>query len=367
MSSIFGDKIRLSIFGESHGVGIGVIIEGFPSGLEINLEDIKKEMERRAPGRNSISTSRKEADEVVIQSGVFQGKTTGMPICGLIFNTNKKSKDYSKLKNIMRPSHGDYPGKIKYSGHNDYRGGGSFSGRLTAPLVFAGALAKQFLEKHGIFVGAHVLSIGKIEDESFNSLSEAKELLDEIKSREIPVKNVNIIETMKKEILKAKEDKNSIGGKIECIVINVPPGLGEPFFDSVESKLSHILFSIPAIKGVEFGLGFKISESLGSEVNDSFYINDKGEVKTKTNNNGGILGGITNGMPVLFRVAVKPTPSIGKLQKTINIETKENVEIEIEGRHDPCIVQRAVPVVESVTAIVILDMLLSSNVEKNYL
>ncbi|MFK4784522.1 chorismate synthase [Fusobacterium sp. MFO224] len=363
MSSVFGDKIKLSIFGESHGLGIGVVIDGLPAGLEIDLEEVKKEMRRRAPGRNKMSTPRKEKDEVIIQSGIFEGKTTGTPICGLILNTNQSSKDYSYLKNVMRPSHADYPGKIKYEGYNDYRGGGSFSGRLTAPLVFAGSLAKQYLKKYGIFVGAHISSVGKIKDDSFNTLNETKELFDEISNKEIPVINDRISEDMEKEISKARENKNSIGGKIECMIINVPAGIGEPFFDSVESRLSHMLFSIPAVKGVEFGLGFQISEIYGDEANDPMYIDNNGEVKTRTNNNGGILGGITNGMPVIFRVGIKPTPSIGRAQETVNIETKENTILEVNGRHDPCIVQRAVPVVESVAAVVILDLLLSSNLK----
>lgn len=363
MSSMFGDKIKLSIFGESHGLGIGVIIDGFPAGLEIDLEEVRKEMKRRAPGRNEMSTPRKEKDEVIIQSGIFQGKTTGTPICGMILNTNQNSKDYSYLKNIMRPSHADYSGNIKYKGYNDYRGGGSFSGRLTAPLVFAGALAKQCLKEYKIFIGAHISSVGKIKDDSFNTLTETKEQFDKISEKKIPVINDKVLLNMEKEISSARENKNSIGGKIECIAINVPAGIGEPFFDSVESRLSHMLFSIPAVKGVEFGLGFELSEIYGDEANDPIYIDDNDEIKTKTNNNGGILGGITNGMPILFRVAVKPTPSIGKPQETVNLETRKNTILEVNGRHDPCIVQRAVPVVESAAAIVILDLLLSSNLK----
>lgn len=363
MSSVFGEKLRVSIFGESHGLGIGVVIDGFPSGLEIDLEKVKKEMKRRAPGRNKMSTQRKEKDEVIIQSGIFEGKTTGTPICGLILNTNQKSKDYSYLKNVMRPSHADYSGKIKYKGYNDYRGGGSFSGRLTAPLVFAGALAKQYLEKHEIFVGGHISSVGKVKDNSFNTLNETKELFDEISEKAIPVINDNISSEMEKEISIARENKNSIGGKIECMITNVPAGIGDPFFDSVESRLSHMLFSIPAVKGVEFGLGFAISEIYGDEANDSMYIDNEGNIKTRTNNNGGILGGITNGMPIIFRVGIKPTPSIGMPQKTVNLETKKNTILEVNGRHDPCIVQRAVPVVESAAAIVILDLLLSSGLK----
>jgi chorismate synthase len=363
MSSIFGNKIKLSIFGESHGLGIGVIIDGFPAGLEIDLEEVKREMKRRAPGRNEMSTPRKEKDEVIIQSGIFQGRTTGTPICGMILNTNQNSKDYGYLKDIMRPSHADYSGKIKYKGYNDYRGGGSFSGRLTAPLVFAGALAKQYLKRYEIFIGAHISSIGKIKDDSFNPLNESKELFDTLSKKTIPVINDEALLNMEEEIAVARENKNSIGGKIECMGINIPAGIGEPFFDSVESKLSHMLFSIPAVKGVEFGLGFGISEIYGDEANDPMYIDDNGKVKTKTNNNGGILGGITNGMPILFRVGIKPTPSIGKPQETINLETGENTTLEVKGRHDPCIVQRAVPVVESVTAITILDLLLSSDLK----
>lgn len=363
MSGVWGKNIKLSIFGESHGKGVGVVIDGLPPGLELNIDYINNEMERRAPGRNKISTPRAEGDNFEIISGYFNNKTTGTPLCSIIWNTNTKSKDYEAIKNIMRPGHGDYPGAIKYKGFNDYRGGGHFSGRLTAPLVFAGAIAKQILENHGILIGAHIKSIGSIKDKDFKHTSIEGNMLKKLNKKELPVIDDIIGEKMKKLILQAREERNSVGGVVEAAAINVPGGIGSPFFDSVESRLSHMLFSIPGVKGIEFGAGFSISEMKGSEANDEYYI-ENGKVKTYSNNNGGIIGGITNGMPIIFRVALKPTPSIGKSQKSVNMETKENVKIEVEGRHDPCIVPRALPVVEACTAIVLLDLFLDSKGDK---
>ncbi|MCY6369991.1 chorismate synthase [Clostridium ganghwense] len=356
MSGIWGNNIRFSIFGESHGEAIGITIDGLESGIELDIEEINREMRRRAPGRNKMSTARNEKDEFEILSGYFNNRTTGTPLCAIIRNSDKRSKDYTKIKNIMRPSHADYTGNIRYSGFNDYRGGGHFSGRLTAPIVFAGAVAKQILRKKGIAIGSHIKSIGEIEEEYFDGVNIEKELLKELSYKEFAVINEEIGLKMKNEILKAKEEKDSLGGIVECAVLNLPTGIGSPFFNSVESVLSHLLFSIPAVKGVEFGAGFDISKMRGSKANDEICI-EEGKVKTYTNNNGGILGGITNSMPIIFRAAFKPTPSIAKVQRTINIETKENTTIEIEGRHDPCIVQRAVPVVEAVTAMGILDLI----------
>lgn len=357
MSGIWGSNLKFSIFGESHGVGIGLTIDGLPSGFSIDLEKIYAEMERRAPGKNNLSTSRKEGDKVEILSGLFEGKTTGTPLCGIIRNSDKKSKDYSKLKTLMRPGHADYTGNIKYNGFNDYRGGGHFSGRITAPLVFGGAICKQILESHGIKIVSHIKSIGNIEDESFNPVNINESLIEELPKMELPLINKNLDSDMRKEILSAKSEGDSVGGIIECAVLNLDAGIGDPFFDSVESTLAHLLFSVPAVKGVEFGEGFNITKLKGSEANDEFYYDEKGKVKTRSNNNGGILGGITNGMPVIFRVAIKPTASILKKQNTINIDKKINEELNIEGRHDPCIVQRAVPVIESVAAIGMLELL----------
>lgn len=356
MSGVWGKNIQYSIFGESHGKAIGINISGLPSGIPLDLEFIKSEMARRAPGKDELSTPRAEKDEFEIISGYFNGYTTGTPLCALIWNSNKLSKDYDKLKTVMRPGHADYTGYLKYSGFNDYRGGGHFSGRLTAPLVFAGAIAKQFLKEKGIIIGSHICQIGTVRDTPFDAVNLCSEQLNELHKNNFPVIAAEKAAAMKELILNAKEDRDSIGGVVEAAIINLPPKLGSPFFDSIESQLAHLLFSIPGVKGVEFGAGFEISKMRGSEANDQLYI-DKGIVKTYTNNSGGILGGITNGMPVIFRAAFKPTSSIGKPQNTVDIEANENVEIQVTGRHDPCIVQRALPVVEAAAAMAIFDIM----------
>lgn len=356
MSGIWGNKIKLSIFGESHGKAIGITIDGIEHGIRLDLDYIKREMSRRAPGKSEFSTTRKEGDSFEILSGYFNGITTGTPLCAVIYNSDQHSKDYESDRNLVRPSHGDYTGYIKYNGFNDYRGGGHFSGRITAPLVFAGSICKQLLESKGIIIGSHIKSIGEIEDYSFNELTINSEELKSLCNSDFPVLSKEAEIKMKEEILKAKADKDSIGGIIEAAIINLSPGIGSPFFDSVESSLSHLLFSIPAIKGVEFGMGFEITRHRGSRANDEFYM-DGDTVKTYSNNNGGILGGITSGMPIIFRTAVKPTPSIGKIQNTVDIERGEDSKLEIKGRHDPCIVPRVIPVIESAAAIAILDLM----------
>lgn len=356
MSGVWGNNIKISIFGESHGNAIGINIDGLPSGFEIDMDKVLFEMGRRAPGKNQLSTARKEADFPEILSGFFEGKTTGTPLCAIIRNGDTRSKDYAKTKDFMRPGHADYSGYERYSGFNDYRGGGHFSGRITAPLVFAGAICKQILESKGITVGAHISSIRNIEDDSFNPTNISSQELLDIRNKELPLINDSLEEKIKHTIMQAKYDGNSVGGTIECAVVGIKPGVGNPFFDSVESTLAHLMFSVPAVKGIEFGKGFGMTSLLGSEANDEYYY-DGDEVKTKTNNNGGILGGITNGMPILFKVAVKPTASILKEQNTVDIKNKKDVKFRIEGRHDPCIVQRAVPVIEAVTAIGILDLI----------
>ena len=357
MSGMWGNKLKVSIFGESHGVGIGITIDGLPSGFEINMNEILKEMARRAPGKSKLSTARRETDSPEILSGYFEGKTTGTPLCAIIRNGDQHSKDYGKLKDLMRPGHADYPGNIRYNGFNDYRGGGHFSGRITAPLVFAGAICKQILESHGIFIGSHVKSIGEVEDKSFSEVELTKELLDNLKTKELPLLFSDKEALMRETVLKAKTDLDSVGGTIECTVLGMNPGIGNPFFDSVESTLAHLMFSVPAVKGIEFGKGFEMTKLRGSDCNDEYYY-DGDKVKTYTNNNGGITGGITNGMPILFKVGIKPTASLAKKQRTINIDEKKDAELEIHGRHDPCIVQRAVPVIEAATAIGILDLIL---------
>lgn len=356
MSGMWGSKIKLSIFGESHGNAIGITIDGLPAGFSIDMDKIMMEMARRAPGKSSLSTPRKESDIPEILSGYFEGKTTGAPLCAIIRNSNTKSKDYSKLKDVMRPGHADYTGVVRYKGFNDYRGGGHFSGRITAPLVFAGAICKQILEVKGIIVSAHINSIGKIKDCSFLESDISDELLNSFKEKELPLINTKLEDEMRQEILSARSSGDSIGGTIECAILGVSPGIGDPFFDSVESTLAHLMFSVPAVKGIEFGKGFDISKMRGSEANDEYYL-ENGNIKTKTNNNGGILGGITNGMPIIFNVAIKPTASIFKEQNTVNIVTMEETTLCIEGRHDPCIVQRALPVIEAVAAIGITELM----------
>lgn len=357
MSSTWGDNIKLSLFGESHGQAIGINIDGLPAGIELNLQEINFEMRRRAPGKDKLSSSRLEKDEFEILSGYFNYRTTGTPLCMIIKNLNTSSKDYEKTKDLMRPGHADFTAFKKYLGYNDYRGGGHFSGRLTAPICFAGAIAKQILKTKGISVGGHIKSIGELKDSSFNKTEISLELLENLKHKNIPTIEDERASEMEKLILKVREEEDSIGGTVEIAVINIMPGLGSPFFDSIESKISQLVFSIPGVKGIEFGEGFALSEIKGSQANDEFYIGD-GNIKTYTNKNGGILGGIANGMPIVFKVALKPTPSIGKLQRTVDIEKESNTEIKIVGRHDPCIVIRALPVLEAVTALAILDLIM---------
>lgn len=352
----WGERIKISIFGESHGEGIGVVIDGIPAGTELDMEEIEREMQRRAPGRNAMSTARSEADQVRILSGFFQGRTTGTPLAGVIFNTNTRSRDYTP--ELLRPGHADYTGFVKYGSAHDWRGGGHFSGRITAPLVFAGAVAKQVLLKHGIVIGAHIKTLGTIEDTPFDAVHLTKEDLQKLRDRAFPAQSEESVAAMQAYILEKKQELDSVGGVIECGMVGLPAGLGDPFFGSAESRISSMMFSIPAVKGVAFGEGFHFAAMTGSEANDAFYAED-GTVKTKTNHNAGINGGITNAMPIVFTVAVKPTPSIAKPQQTVNIKTMENTELSIHGRHDPCIVHRAVPVVEAGAAIAVLDMLSS--------
>lgn len=352
----WGENFKLSIFGESHGEGIGVVIDGIPSGFSVDMEKVNEQMKRRAPGRSTTATARKEADQVNILSGFLDGKTTGTPLCGVIYNTNTISKDYNG--DLLRPSHADYTAICKYGESRDFRGGGHFSGRITAPLVFAGAIARQILEEKGIFIGSHIGNIGKVYDKDFDPVNIDKELLKDLSSKDFPVIDETIEEKMREEVETYKRDLNSVGGSVEVAVSGIGAGFGSPFFGSVESRLSSMMFSIPAVKGIEFGMGFDFSESNGKDANDEFYI-ENGVIKTKTNNNAGINGGITNGMPITFRIALKPTPSIASKQNTVDISKMENTEIEIHGRHDPCIVPRAAVVAEAATAVTILDIILT--------
>ena len=348
----WGNKLKISIFGESHGEGIGVIIDGIPSGLSLDTDFIRQEMNRRAPGKNKLSTPRSEADEVEILSGVLNGTTTGTPICGIIRNTNTRSHDYTP--NLLRPGHADFTGFQKYGKTHDFRGGGHFSGRITAPLVFAGAIAKLALAQDGITVGSHIKSIHGISEASFLDTDLSKQLLYDISQKDFPVINDTAGQKMQNEILNASANKDSVGGIIECAVLGVTPGFGSPFFASVESLISSMMFSIPAVKGVQFGKGFDFCNMTGVQANDPFQTDGK-SIRTTTNNNGGINGGITNGMPIIFSVAVKPTPSIGLEQQTVDTDKMENTTISIKGRHDPCIVHRAAVVVESGAALAILE------------
>ena len=355
MSATWGKKIRYTIFGESHGKGLGITIDGLPPGLELNLPEITRELARRAPGRSSLATARSEKDAFTIWSGFVNGKTTGTPLCAIIENQNQISADYEEMAQKFRPGHADYSGYIKYKGFNDIRGGGHFSGRLTASLVLAGAIAKQLLLQKDIVIGAHIQRIESVSSPRFDAVTTDYALLKQLSNQEFAVIDPALSAQMQECILSAKSAGDSVGGTIETAVINLPAGLGDPFFDSFESTLSHLLFSIPAIKGVEFGAGFDFAEMRGSVANDKM-VNQNGVTKTSTNHNGGILGGITNGMPLIFRVVIKPTPSINVPQHTVDSKG-ENVMLIVGGRHDPCIVPRAIPVVEAVTAMAILDVL----------
>ena len=354
VSCNFGNNIKITIFGQSHSEAIGVVIDGLPAGFEINMEKIAEFMARRAPGQNSISTPRKEADEFKIISGVVDNITCGAPLCAIIENKNTRSGDYDKLKFIPRPSHSDFAAWAKHEGFNDIRGGGNFSGRMTAPLCFAGAVCMQMLKEKGIKIGAHIASIGKVKDKKFNPV--AVDFAD-VQSKSFPVIDDEKGEMMINTILDAKENADSVGGTIECAIVGMPVGIGDPIFDGIENRISSAVFGIPAIKGIEFGSGFGGSELFGSENNDDF-ICENGDIRTVTNNHGGILGGISSGMPIVFRVAVKPTPSIGKKQQSVNVESLEKEELVIGGRHDPCIVPRAVPCIEAAAAVAIADFIL---------
>lgn len=353
-----GKQATITLFGESHGRAIGCVLDGLPSGEAIELDKVRHEMARRAPGKNQLATARKESDAFEIESGYFNGYTTGTPLCAMIYNTDHHSQDYDVLRHVMRPGHADYSGKIRYGGFNDYRGGGHFSGRITAPLVFAGAVADQIIARRGITIGAHIKQIATVTDRPFNPLGETKETLQSLREHTLPFLDSEKGDEAAKVILDAKNDLDSVGGIIECQILGLEAGLGDPFFDSLESQLSHMMFSIPAVKGIEFGEGFSFATLRGSEANDSFYYDESGAVKTRTNHNGGINGGITNGMAINFSIVVKPTSSISKEQQTIDTDTKENCDLVIKGRHDPCIVQRAVPVVEAATAWILLDVLM---------
>lgn len=357
MSSEIGKNIKLSVFGESHGEAIGCVIDGLPHGIKLDMDEIYADMARRAPGKDKTATPRLEKDIPHILSGVLDNVTTGAPLAMMIENTNTKSGDYSNLMTVPRPSHSDYPAYVKYGGNNDIRGGGHFSGRLTAPIVFAGAVAKQILKQKGITIGAHITKIGDAEDEKFDKNNIDKALLETLSSKTFSTIRASAEDEMRAVIEKARMDCDSVGGIIECAAIGLPVGIGANMFSTVEGRLSQILFGIPAVKGVEFGAGFEFGNMTGSQANDGYCIKD-GKVELITNNNGGIVGGMTTSAPIVLSVAIKPTPSISKPQKSVNLQTMTDEELVVKGRHDPCIVPRAVPVVEAAVAFGILDIMM---------
>ena len=359
MSSEFGRTLRVGVFGQSHGAAIGVSIDGLPAGERIDLAELQAFLDRRKPGKSPLSTARKEADAPEFLSGLRDGVTCGSPLCAVIYNSNQHSSDYAELADKPRPSHADYTAWVKWGGQADMRGGGHFSGRLTAPLCIAGGIAKQILARRGVFVGAHLAAVGAEDDEAF-PLYPTDELFRAVAAKPFPTISDAAGERMQRLILAAREAQDSVGGIVECAAIGLPAGLGDPMFDGMENRLASALFGIPAVKGVEFGAGFGASRLRGSENNDAFRVED-GRIVTETNRAGGILGGITTGMPLTLRVGIKPTPSIGRPQKTVSLARMENTELTIRGRHDPCIAHRAVPVVEAVTACVLLDLLLEEH------
>ena len=359
MSSEFGNLVRVSVFGQSHGRAIGVVVDGLPAGEAVDREELQRFLDRRRPGGSPLSTARRETDVPEFLSGLEDGRTCGAPLCAVIQNADQHSKDYGGLQDKPRPGHADYTAWAKWGGQADMRGGGHFSGRLTAPLCVAGGIAKQILARRGVFVGAHLAAVAGIPDQPF-PLRPTAALFEEIAARPFPVLDEAAGERMRSAILEAKNGLDSVGGVIECAATGLPAGLGEPMFGGVENRLAAALFGIPAVKGVEFGEGFRAAGLRGSENNDPFTVED-GQIRAESNRAGGILGGITTGMPLVLRAAVKPTPSIGRPQKTVRLSAMEDTDLTIHGRHDPCVAHRAVPVVEAVTAAVLLDMLLEGN------
>jgi chorismate synthase len=352
-----GERFVITSFGESHGDLIGIIIDGVPAGLKLNLDSIQRELDMRRPGASKFSSSRAELDKVKVLSGVFNNMTTGAPLCLIIENKDIDSSNYEIYRKNLRPSHIDFSIFKKYGGFADYRGSGRFSGRITVSFVLAGAIAKQILEKLGIIIFAYTKSIGKIIDDNVYQMKDYTDLLKRRENSSVRTIDSKISYSMEKLVIDIKDQKDSIGGTLKCTVYNFPAGVGGPVFNSIESKLSHAIFSIPAIKGIEFGAGFKSAEMKGSEHNDPWII-ENGKIRASKNDAGGIIGGISTGMPIEFTIAVKPVPTIGLPQKTVNIDTMQNVEIEFSGRHDVCIVPRIILVVEAMTAIVLTDFLL---------
>ena len=346
MSSTYGENLHLTIFGQSHSPAIGVTVEGIPAGEKVDLDELQRFLNRRAPGKNVWSTPRKEADAPEILSGLVNGRTCGAPLTAIIRNTNTRPQDYENLALTPRPGHADYTAEVKYGGYQDRAGGGHFSGRLTAPLCIAGGICLQLLAREGIAVVSRIASIAGICDEG--------ELISSTADKDFPVVNDACGEKMRAAIAQAREEGDSVGGVVECAVFGAPAGLGDPMFGGMENRIAAAIFGIPAVKGIEFGAGFDVANLYGSNNNDEFCI-ENGEIRTRTNNHGGILGGITSGMPIVFRVAMKPTPSIARPQKTVDYTTMTEETLSIKGRHDPCIVPRAVPCIESAANLAILS------------
>ncbi len=365
MSNSLGNNLKLTIFGQSHAPAIGCVIEGLPAGISFDWDAVNAFMARRAPGRSALSTPRREADVPEIVSGLNErGETCGAPLAALIANRDARSDDYERLRDLPRPGHADYAAWVKYGGHNDVRGGGPFSGRLTAPLCFAGALCLQLLAVRGVTVGARALSIAGVEDARVDSTEVTPAMLRAAASREIPVFDESALGRMRLEIEKAAQAGDSVGGVVEAFALGFPAGCGEPMFDGVENQLARAVFGIPAVRGVEFGAGFAAAAMRGSGHNDAFRFDADGAVRTRTNHHAGVLGGISTGMPVVMRAAFKPTPSIALEQDTVSLSRGENARLSAAGRHDPCIVPRAVPAVEAAMAFVLCDMLMGREKEK---
>ena len=356
MSSSFGLCLRITVFGQSHGPCVGMVLDGFPAGMKLDLARLEANMKRRRPGRDGTTTARQEADEPVFLSGIFQGKTSGQPVCVIIGSNGQRPEDYGEAMDVLRPGHADYTGHIRYHGFEDYRGGGSFSGRLTAPLVVAGSMCDQYLESKGIQIEAHIASVGTVRDTAFEEIPEEEDL-SFLKDMELPLVRRELVPQVRSVIEQAAEEGDSVGGIGEVRIKGLPPGLGSPFFDSAESLFSHMLFSIPGVKGVSFGSGFELSGMRGSEANDPWKL-EKEKIRTATNHAGGINGGITNGMPLIFQCAFRPTPSISRKQNSVSMRTMSETELILQGRHDPCILSRAIPVLESAAAFCTLDLLL---------
>lgn len=357
MASVFNGGVSISLFGESHGKGIGVVLDNLPSGVEIDLDRLGEFMARRAPKKDGTSTTRNEKDIPEILSGLYEGRTTGTPLAAVIFNSDQHSGDYGNISHIARPAHADHTGFLRYNGANDPRGGGHFSGRITAPLCFAGAVCGQILEQRGITTGAHIASIKNVRDEEFDPVNISAEQLEAVKRRVFPTLSEDAGAKMREVINSARMDLDSVGGVVECAAVGFPAGIGSPMMDGLENIISRLVFAIPAVKGIEFGCGFECANMFGSENNDEFRVVD-GKIVTSTNNHGGILGGISSGMPIIFRAAFKPTPSISRPQKSVDFKTLTEEELVIKGRHDPCVVPRAVPCVESALNIALLSALL---------